>query len=222
MIFDWPPVLVPRDITVLPPRQTAGLTTSLSGFSQVSPVIRPPFGLTLDFDGLVGGQVLAWRALLASLEGRAGRVRVPLFDLCYAAADAAIGAGLTPHSDGATFSDAARYLTADLDGVVVTAEQGTRNIQADFGAYGPVLEAGQYFGLGDQPYVATQVHWTGSVATIRSSPTMRRDYEAQPLRLRPVMIGRLPDDDNGQLTLKRGRWATPSISFVEAFDEPLS
>lgn len=150
------------------------------------------------------------------------RVRVPLFDVVYAAGDAAIGAGAVAHSDGTAFSDGALYLTNDLSGVLVTAEQGARNLRVDFGSYGRVLEAGLYFGLGDQPYIATQVFWDGNVATIRSSPTMRQGYTDEPLRLRPVMIGRLPDDDNGEHILMRGRWTKPTIEFVEAFDGPLS
>lgn len=217
-IFDWPATLLPLNIEIRPPRKTVGLNTSLSGFPQVVPEIRPPFGLTLEFDKLFGPDVLAYRAILASLEGRANRVRVPLFDMWFAATDAQIRAGKVPHSDGSSFSDGALYLTNDLEGVTVTAEQGTRTIIADFGAYGQLLQGGLYFGLGDQPYIATQVSWAGSVATIRSSPTMRLDYVDQPLRLRPVMICRLPDDDTGQLSLTSMRYGAPTIDFEEALD----
>jgi hypothetical protein len=82
-----------------------------------------------------------------------------------------------------------------------------------------VLQAGCYFGLGDHPYIVTGITWAASVATIRCSPTLRRDYVAEPW-LRPTMIGRLPDDDNGALTFEALRYGTPSIEFTEAFDEP--
>ena len=58
-IFDWPATLTPRNVMVKPPRKTVGLTTSLSQFTQASPAIRPPFGLTLEFDKLFGSEVLA-------------------------------------------------------------------------------------------------------------------------------------------------------------------
>jgi len=149
-------------------------------------------------------------------------VRVPLFDVWYAATQAQIMGGTVTHSDGTAFSDGALYLTRDLSGVLVSGVQGARTITADFGSYGQLLQAGLYFGLGEHPYIATGVSWSGSVATIRCSPSLRRDYDTEPLRLRPTMIGRLPDDDNGALTLESLRYGTPSIEFTEAFDGPFS
>jgi hypothetical protein len=217
-IFDWPANLCPADVTVRPPRATVGSSTSLSGATQAVPAIRPPFGLTLEFGTLIGDKILSYRALLASLEGQANRVRVPLFDLWYRAKDSAIGVGSVPHSDGTSFSDGALYLTDDLSGVTVTGVQGQRTITADFGAYGRLLSAGLYFGLGDCPYVVQRMSWDGSVATIRHSPTLRFDCDAAELRLKPVMIAKLVDDDNGELRLRRGRYGGPTLDLVEAFD----
>lgn len=221
-IFDWPTSLVPLNISIRPPRKTVGLTTSLTQFTQASPAIRPPFSMTLEFDGLFGDDVLAFRALMALLEGRANLVRVPLFDVWLAASNAQIAAGLVPHSDGSSFSDGALYLTNDLAGVLVSGVQGARNITADFGDYGPILQAGQYFGLGDQPYVCSGISWEGNVATIRCSPTLRQDYAAEPLRLRPVMVARQTSDDGGEHMLKSLYYTTPTLDFEEAFVEPLS
>lgn len=221
-IFDWPANLIPADVTILPPRKTVGLTTSLSDATQRTPSIRPPFGMVLDFPTLFGSDVLAWRAALGLFEGRTNIARIPLFDMWFRASDAQIGAGTAPHSDGATFSDGALYLTDDLEGVTVTGTQGDGTITADFGSYGPLLEAGLYFGLGEWPYLATQVWWEGTVATIRCTPTLRLSVVAEPLKLKPTMLVGLTDDDNGQLTLKRGRFGGPSIELVERFDVLLS
>ena len=221
-IFDWPATLVPRHITIRPPRKTAGLSTSLTEFSQAVPVIRPPFDLTMEFDALTGREILAWRAMMALVEGRANLLRVPLYDMWFRATDAQIGAGVVPHSDGSYFSDGAGYLTDDLVGVLVSGVQGQRTITADFGSYGQLLEAGLYFGLGEHPYIASGVTWTGTVATIRCSPTLRDDYDGQPLRLKPSIIARLKDDDAGNLRLQNMRHSTPTLELVEAFDEPLS
>lgn len=221
-IFDWPMSLVPLNISIRPPRKTVGLTTSLTQFTQASPAIRAPFGMTLEFDELIGSDVLAYRALLAMLEGRANAVRVPLFDMWLAASDAQISAGLVPHSDGTAFADSALYATNDIQGVLVTGVQGARYITADFGSYGEILEGGQYFGLGDQPYVCATVTWEGSVAKIRCSPTLRQDYTAQPLRLRPVMVGRLTGDDVGEHNLKQISHTAPTLDFEETFVGPLS
>ncbi|PTR11756.1 MULTISPECIES: hypothetical protein [unclassified Novosphingobium] len=221
-VFDWPASLIPKTVTIRPPRRTVGMSGSLTDFTQAVPSIRPPFTLTMQFDAIEGFDVLAYRAIHASLEGRANMVRVPLFDVWYAATQAEIMGGMVTHSDGTAFSDGALYLTRDLSGVLVSGLQGARTITADFGGYGQLLQAGLYFGLGEHPYIATGVSWSGSVATIRCSPSLRKDYDAEPLRLRPTMIGRLPDDDNGALTLEALRYGTPSIEFTEAFDEPFS
>ncbi|WP_034157929.1 hypothetical protein [Sphingomonas sp. ERG5] len=220
--IDWPAVLEATNVQVRPPRKTYGLSKSLSEFAQSVPAIRPPFGLTLEFEGLHGDEVLAYRALLGALEGRANTVRVPLFDLWFAANDAALSAGGSPHSDGTEFSDGALYLVNDLSGVLVTGTQGGRTITADFGGYGQLLQGGLYFGLADHLYLAIGVTWEGTVATIRFSPSLRTDYAGEPLKLRPTMIARLLDDDTGQLMLQRGRFGSPTLEFEEAFDEPLS
>lgn len=221
-VFDWPATLVPRNIEILPPRATAGVNSSLSNFTQRTPVIRPPFTVTMEFDELFGDDVLAWRAIMGLLEGRTNCARIPLFDLWYRASDAQIGAGVAGFSDGSTFSDGAGWLTDDLTGVTVTGVQGQRVITADFGDYGQLLQAGLYFGLGDFPHLATGVWWEGSVATIRISPTLRDDFTAKPLRLKPVMIGRLADDDSGALKLKNLYSGAPTIVFQEDFDESVS
>lgn len=220
-IFDWPATLVPRNIMIQPPRRTQSLTESLTSFTQVVPAIRPPFTVTMEFDAIEGDDVLAWRAMEALLEGRANAARLPLFDLWYRATETQIYAGVVPHSDGSYFSDGAGYSTADLSGVLVSGVQGQRNVTADFGAYGPLLQAGLYFGLGEHPYIASGVTWAGSVATIRCSPTLRDDCTDIALKLKPTMIGRLTSDDGMSLKLQNLRHGTPSVTFQEDFIEGL-
>lgn len=215
-IIDWPATLVPLNIDVRPPRKTASMTESLDGSAQLVPEIRPPFGLTMQFDTLFGSEILAWRALMGLLEGRANVVRVPIYDPWFAASAAEMYAGGALHSDGTSFSDETAYLTSDIEGVLVTGVQGQRTITADFGDYGQLLDAGLYFGLGEYPYLCTGIEWAANVATIRCTPTLRIAYTAEPLKLRPSMLCRLADDDGGDLPLRSMRTATPSIEFVEA------
>ena len=217
--FDWPATLIPRNIQILPPRATQGMSTSLNRTVQVQAAVRPPFSVMMEFDTLTNGEVLAWRAVAALLEGRANTIRLPLFDLWLRASEAAIGAGLVAHGDGTSFSDGALYSTADIAGVTVTGVQGQRNIAVDFGVYGRLLQAGQYFGLGDEPYICSGITWVGTVATIRCSPTLRRNYTAAALKLKPTMIGRLTSDDGMALMLKDLRYGAPSVTFVEDFAE---
>lgn len=217
MIFDWPASLIPQRIAILPPRKTVGLGESLNGFTQAAPAIRPPFGLRLQFGNLFGAEVRAWRAMMGLFEGRTNTVRIPLFDLWQRSDDAAIGAGRATHSDGSYFADGARYLTDDVAGIAVSAQQGERTIAVDFGAYGQVLDAGLYFGLGDHPYLVRRIWWAGNVARIETTPSFRTAYVAQPLKLRPTMIAGLVDDDQGELMLERARYGAPTLDLVERF-----
>lgn len=221
-LIEWPSVLQPRNINIRPPRQTKSLTKSLTNFEQVQPVIRPPWRVTLSFATLVGDQVLAYRAFLAACEGRANLVRLPIFDLHHWATDAQLQGGSVPHSDGTPFSDGALYVTEDISGVTVTGVQGEKQITADFGEYGQILKAGQYFGVADDLHIATAVFWGSNVATIRFTSSLRRDHAEAPLRLRPYLIARLAEDETGDHDLQFGRWAEPVLDFEEAFYEPLS
>lgn len=217
MIFDWPPNLIPEDVNIQPPRKTAGLNVSLSGKTQAVPVIHPPFGLKLTFPKIWGDQVRAWRAMEMLFEGMANTVRVPLFDLWFQASDAAIGAALTGHSDGTGFSDGTLYSTADLVGVTVTGVQGQRTITADFGSYGHILQAGDYFGLGEYPNGARKVSWSGTIATIECARTLIEDCDAVPLKLRPTMLAGLTSDDGANLELVLARYGQPTLELVERF-----
>lgn len=222
MSFEWPDTLCPANVDILPPHDTWGDNTSLSGKGQVVPVIRPPFRMTLEFGLLHGPKAIAYRALLSRFEGRANAVRISLFDVWYRATDVEIGGGSVSHSDGTAFSDGTLYLTDDLEAVTVTGVQGQRVITADFGSYGQLLQAGLYFGLGDNPYIAQEVSWEGSVATIRCSPTLRFAYDDEPLLLKPKMIAKLETDRTGRLNLRRGRHGGPTLDLVEHFETPLA
>lgn len=220
--IEWPSVLQPRNINIRPPRQTKSLTKSLTNFEQVQPVIRPPWSVRLGFGTLEGEKVLAYRALLAACEGRSNLVRLPVFDLNFWATAAEIAAGSVGHGDGSSFSDGALYVTDDLSGVTATGAQGEKEIVVDFGSYGQLLKAGHYFGIGNDLHIATGVWWTGNVATIRFTSSLRRNHTAAQFRLRPYLIARLADDDVGEHDLEYGRWTAPVLEFQEAFYEPLS
>lgn len=219
-ILDWPANLKPRDISFIPPSKTRSLTTSLTDFEQVQPVIRPPWRAQLVFNNLTPTVLLAYRALLGWFEGRTNLVRVPVFDQQNSASGEELGIGVVPHSDGAYFSDGSGYAVIDIADVFATGVQGARTLDIDFGAYGEALQAGQYFGLADDLHLATFVSWSGTVATVRFTPSLRRDFAAEPVKLRPTIIMRKADDDGGEHNLSYGRWAAPSLDLIEAFYEP--
>lgn len=219
---EWPAILQPRDILIVTPNKTKSLTTTLTEFEQVQPVIRPPWKVSLFFNKLVGPQILAWRAMIASLEGRSNLIRLPLFDLHYWPSDAEIASGAVPHSDGSEFADTSLYSAGDIEGVTVSGLQGEKRITVDFGQYGQIFQAGQYFGIANDPHIAKKVTWDDNVATIDFISSLRRDFTDAPFRLRPDLIARLTDDEGGELPLEYGRWSAPQLDFTEAFYEPLS
>jgi hypothetical protein len=220
-LIEWPSALQPRNINIRPPSQTKSLTKTLTNFEQVQPVIRPPWRVSLSFATLVGDKVLAYRALLAACEGRTNPIRLPIFDLHHWASDFQIGVGGASHSDTALFSDLTAYDVTDLSGVVVNGIQGEKQISVDFGEYGAVLMAGQYFGVADDLHIATGVWWAGTVATIKFTSSLRRDHVNAPLRLRPYLIARLADDNTGEHDLAYGRWTEPALELEEVFYELL-
>ena len=59
--------------------------------------------------------------------------------------------------------------------------------------------------------------WARSVARIETTPTLRKAYVDEPLRLKPTMIAGLIDDDQGELMLRRARFGAPSLELVERF-----
>lgn len=219
--FEWPTNILPRMINIKPPRDTKSASNSLTNFEQIVPVIRPPWRVELKFPTLATREkVLSYRVLLAKFEGRANTVRMPLFD--FYSAGVAFGEGLVPHSDGTPFSDGSMYSTPDAVGVTVTAVQGARNIEVDFGDYGEIIEAGQYFGIDDDFYMCRGIWWDGSVATIESTPTMRKLYDGARFRTKPYLVCRLTDDDTGEHPLELGMYTDPTLSLIEAFNVPLS
>lgn len=220
--FEWPSILVPRDINLMPPRDTQSLSTSLTNFEQIVPVIRPPWRVTLQFPTLAGeDQILAYRATLALFEGRANFTRLPLFDFYAAGANLNLNS-YVPHSDDTPFSDGTLYAIEDLQGVTISVAQGARSIEIDFGNYGHCIKAGQYFGIDNNFYMARRIWWNGNVATIDTTPTMRKTYVQGRVRLKPYLICRLTDDDVGEHSLNLGQWTKPTLSLIEGFYEPLS
>lgn len=213
-IVDWPLSLIPLNIAIRPPRKTASMNESLTGFTQAVPVIRPPFGVTVEFDAIEGDDVLTWRALVGALEGRGNVLRLPLFDHWFNDPAAALGFR-TSFADGSFFSDGSAFVISDIVGVVASGTQGDRTLSIDFGPYGRALQAGFYFGLGEEPYLATSVTWAGTVATVRITPSLRRTAPSVAVRLRPTLLCQLKDDDSGELLLRNLRWSTPALDLVE-------
>lgn len=223
MIVEWPhPKLSPRLINLRIVEQTRSSGESITGFEQVAEGITQRWAFTLEFNNLKREVIPSYRAMLARLRGRANVLRVPVFDRHFWPADALLGLGRVPHSDGTPFSDDAEYLTTDVEGLTVTATKGSKSITVDFEGYGQAFDGGLYFGVEDETYIATSVLWSGSVATIEFEPALRQDHTAARFRLRPRLIMRKKADAGGELALERGIIGAPSLELEEILPDELS
>lgn len=222
MIIQWPGGLSPRIINLRLINKTRSAGESLTGFEQVASSISTRWAFGLEFNNLKRHIIPSYRAMVASLEGRANALCVPVFDPQFWPTGAEIGIASVPHSDGTPFSDGGEYLTTDVEGITATGLKGAKVLEVDFGAYGPIFGGGLYFGVEDETYLATSVTWAGSVATIRFQPGLRQDHTDARVRLRPRLIMRLVDDQGGELALERGIIGAPSLELAEVLPDELT
>lgn len=223
MIIEWAHRrLAPRIINLRLINKTRSAGESLTGFEQVAGSLATRWAFSLEFNNLKRHLIPGYRAMIASLEGRANALRVPVFDQQFWPSDAEIGIASAPHSDGSTLSDGTEYLTSDVSGITVTAAKDVKAITVDFGGYGQIFDGGLYFGVEDETYLATSVTWEGSVATIKFQPGLRQAHTAGTFRLRPRLIMRLADDEQGELPLERGIIGAPSLEMVEILPDELA
>lgn len=222
MIIDWAhPALAPRIIDLRLINKTRSAGESITGFEQVLYGVTQRWAFSLEFNYLKLSMVPAYRAMIASLEGRANALRVPVFDRQFWPSDAVLGIASATHSDGSAFSDETEYLTSDIEGITVSGGIGAKEITVDFGSYGEVFEAGLYFGIEDETYLATSVVWDGSEATINFQPGLRQTHVGSTFRLRPRLIMRLANDESGAHPLELGRATRPTLELVEILPDEL-
>lgn len=223
MIVEWAHRrLAPRLINLRLINKTRSAGESVTGFEQVAASISQRWAFSLEFNTLRLNMVPSYRAMIASLEGRANALRVPVFDQHFWPSDAVLGLVATvPHSDGTPFGDGSKYAIGDISGVTVTAEKGVKLITVDFGNYGPIFDGGLHFGVEDETYLSTTVTWAGSVATIGFQPSLRQDHTAARFRLRPRLITRLAADEVGEHPLERGLITAPTLELVEILPDEL-
>lgn len=215
-------------IKVLPARnvQFDIASRSLSGPASISgavQVVSSDAGIwkaTLDGIIVTGRQsILAWRGISNLLEGRLGKVLVPL---CkgYQPFLPEWGGLYTPvpHSDDAYFSDGAGYVSQVID-VTLAGSVAARAVSANVNiGVADMLQPAQHFSLGERLYRLRTVTYTSdTTAAITFRPPLR---EAASLGDRldfddPVCRMRLASDSEMDLPLELNRTARPTVSFVE-------
>ncbi len=161
--------------------------------------------------------VLAWRGIANLLEGRLGKIVIPLCRGYQPRGDAGLYEPV-PHSDDAFFSDGAGYVGA-FNNVTLAGSVAARAVSANFTIEtGGTLEPGQHFSLGERLYrLRTVVYTSDTAASVTFRPPLR---EAASLGDRveiddPICRMRLASDEEMDLQLDGRRWARPTVSFVE-------
>lgn len=236
MAIPWPSILRPRTVswTLENPSRTGGV--SITGAEQVVASGASRWRCAMTIPAVREEWILSLRALAASLDGRAGEVEVPVFDV-WTAADLR-GARLSPEPT-ATFGAQSRApLLFDLAGLsqsptntlvmAASASAGATRINvATIGPDGEPVDAswlaprpGTYIGIGARLHIVAGA-WRaapGDAWTLDIRPRLRAAV-ASGARVAtdwPVSTMRLAADDAARLELEFGRFGEASIEMVEA------
>lgn len=225
MTDQWSDILRPRLVSCEPvPRSRSG-GVSLTGQEQTVTSDAGVWGIRyVDIPIRRADQVRVYRAIAARLNGRAGSILVPVYDCRQTPWPVVAGKRVTSygslsHSDGSLFSDRSGYRQPVIV-AYLAAEAALRATTLTVGiSYGAALQGGEHFSIGERLYrIASVQPGMGGLVTVQVWPPLR---EAAPAGAalefdRPVCRMRLASDDAMPLDLDLGRFAGPTVSFVEA------
>lgn len=223
-IIDWPGTLVPvHTATPWLEKQIASSGATLTGQERVVVTDAGRWRYAMSVPIRKPQQVLAFRALMALTQGKAGLIRVPF---CDCRQDVSAGLPLpkaapngVAHSDGAPHADGTGYEQVAITAMVATsAATGATSVQLTLPSY-ITLQPGQMFSDGDRAYVVQSVApVTGSTYTVRFLPRLRAPLAAMSFvdldRLSCVM--RLTSEDALRADLQLHRFADLEFDFTEA------
>lgn len=222
--LSWPAAVFPAKALFHPENQSRSGGLSLTGSEQLTASNAGRWRAALTMPVLNDESILAWRAFVSMMEGRAGTALVPKWDN-YGVRD----------MNGREFNEVqtAEYgdggLNFDLSGfgqsddvvhaqlAVPAAARATRlSIIINDGA-GP--RPGQYIGIGDRLYIVQQA-WElveGGPLQVQVWPQIRAPaFMGERVILdRPVCLMRFASDQTGELELDMGRWGAPGLEMVE-------
>lgn len=224
----WPAILRPRVTSwwIDAASRTGG--RSITGAEQVTVSDAGFWRCRMTFPAVREEWILSLRALVAGLDGRAGRVEVPVFDL-FTPRDIN-GRRLSPEPTALLGEQDRAPLLHDLAGLGQTPEtHATLAAPAALGATRITLAAapswtvprpGQYFGIGARLYLATRAFRANETApwTVDFRPRLRAAAlsGARVILDQPVSTMRLDADDAGRLELEFARFGEASLEMVEA------
>jgi len=217
----WPiESLSPREFSLQLSARTLAGPSSISGVAQVVASDAGIWRLTLGSIPVVDERrVLLWRSLSALAEGRMDSFLVPItrFYQPYAA-EWASHYEPTPHSDVTPFSDGSEYEGAVID-VALASNIPVRGATATIAIHtAHEIQPGQHFSIGERLYRIRTIEKTGEgAATITFRPPAREAATIGAMLEfdQPICRMRLASDNEMDLALDYGRWAFPSVIFIE-------
>jgi hypothetical protein len=217
----WPiESLSPREFSLQLAARTLAGPSSISGVSQVVASDAGIWRLTLgSIPVLDQRRVILWRTLSGLAEGRMNPFLVPVtrFYQPYAP-EWTSQYEPAPHTDAGVFNDGSEYQGAVID-VTLASNIPVRGTTANIAIHvAHEIQPGQHFSIGERLYRIRTIEKTGEgAATITFRPPAR---EAATIGTRlefdlPVCRMRLASDNEMDLALDYGRWAFPSVNFIE-------
>lgn len=234
MTIEWPRrTLVPQDIAFNLRYKTRSGGMALSGQEQViassSTHWEAQMSLRLNRPPLV----LAYRALINSLDGRLGKVLVPTYSGFYAITGQTgphtfdyryIGVQLGPFGDTSTFGDSSEFEQPGVRALTSGAAlKGATIFNITMSADNILPLQGSYFSIGEFLYsIISFTLISGRDFTVEVRPPLRLGHPSGALvdLSIPKCRMKLASDDSGSLSLSSLRFGTPTLNFIE--DTPAS
>ncbi|MGV8951191.1 MAG: hypothetical protein ACOH2M_08805 [Cypionkella sp.] len=222
--INWPSAVFPRSAMFHPENQSKSGGVSLTGSEQVTISNSGRWRAKATSPIMTEQSVLAWRAFVSLMEGRAGTVLVPKWDN-YSIRDmngrqfSEVG-GAT-YEDGTLNFDLSEFGQSDLTHATLAASaalNATRlSVSVTDGA-GP--RPGQYISIGQRLYMV-QLAWEedeGDPLQLQIWPRLRSAAAsgARVVLDRPQCLMRFANDQTGELELDYGRWGSGGLDMVEA------
>jgi hypothetical protein len=212
----WPALLTPRSIEFMFDSRSRSGGPTLTGVEQI---VGSSGGLwrarLVSIPVVSDVKRKVWRALEAQIQGRTNEVLVPVFNID----NPGLVIGGITHSDGSTFSDDTGYSQSEVTAEFSSAA-ALRATEITLTVTNGTIEPGHYFsvGLGRLYTVAALVSEAGSNVTVNIWPPLREAaLQGAPAEFcNPTCRMRLASDDGMKAEFELGRFASPSVDFVEA------
>lgn len=228
MAIGWPAILAPRSASWMLENASRSGGASITGAEQVTISAASRWRASMTIPLVREEWIVSYRAMMAALDGRAGEVEVPVFDVFVprdangrrlspipAAPLANLDGGLLLHDTSALGQT--NYTHATL--AANAALRATR-ITLTAAPSWTVPRPGQYFGIGARLYIARAVYRATETDpwTVDFRPGLRAAAIAgdRVILDRPVCTMRLASDDTGALELEFSRYGQATLEMVEA------